>query len=162
MSEYLEVKDANNITRRLAGRYEGDLFVPQRDMVITDVPIAIPVDIQYQDLASPLPVTTGTRAETSLDAVTATGAGALVDLESARASHALQVTHTGSPTAVVVKLMGSLDGTTFTEIGEWDSATEANGATVFVTGKPSVFVRADLGTLTGGATPTVTAICAAV
>ena len=32
---YLEVRDANGVTRRLRGRYEGDEFVPENETVAT-------------------------------------------------------------------------------------------------------------------------------
>lgn len=98
----------------------------------------------------------------SLSAVTATGAGAAFALGAAKRTFGLQVTVTGAPTAAVVDLEGSLDGSTWDAIGTWSiGAGQASGDIVFVVDRPVLHVRANLTTLTGGTAPTVTAyICA--
>lgn len=96
----------------------------------------------------------------SLNAVTATGAGGELDLKVVRGKFGLQVTHTGAPTACVVALQGTIDGTNWFTLGSWSTLT--SGDIVFITDKPVLKVRANLTTLTGGASPTVSAWVAAV
>jgi hypothetical protein len=108
----------------------------------------------------------------SLAAVTGVGVGLILDVLVPRSVHTMQVTHTGGPTAVVVDLEGSLDRTNFRQMTRWDSATplvsgDMVTASVFagtgIRAYPAVsYVRANLITLTAGASPTVTAIIAGV
>lgn len=93
----------------------------------------------------------------SLDAAVAVGAGVALEVEGSR-SYALDVRSTGTPTAISVTLEGSLDGSNWETLG---SAATAAGITWSVD-TPVKFVRANLGTLTGGTTPTVTAVILAV
>lgn len=95
----------------------------------------------------------------SLDAVTATGEGTAASFGGhVRSTHAIQVSATGSPTGLVVKLQGSLNGTNWFTLATWDiTAPLASGDMLFVTGKPVNQVRADCTTLSGGTSPTVSA-----
>jgi hypothetical protein len=98
----------------------------------------------------------------SLSAATGTGAGAAQNWGAVRSNHALQVNLTGAPSAVNVNLEGSLDGVNWTTIGAWAIAGgQTTGQTVWFTGKAAIFTRANLSTLTGGTTPTVSAIIGA-
>lgn len=94
-----------------------------------------------------------------LNAADATGAGGAVLASPQNSNHTYQITITGTPTAVTVALEGSLDGDTWAAIdthvmsaGELSAAA----ALVFVTASPVQAVRANLTTLTGGTSPTVT------
>ena len=66
---------------------------------------------------------------------------------------------TGAPTGVSVTLQGSLDGTNWFILA---TSTSTTGDYQSVADKPCHFVRANLGTLTGGTAPTVTARIAGV
>lgn len=103
-------------------------------------------------------VFTGTRAHASLNAVTAVGAGNSIDLEFSYGKFTMQTKVTGAPTAVSVTLEGSLDGTTWTTLATSSSLT---GDQTYSVDKQQRFVRANLGTLTGGTAPTVTALIVA-
>lgn len=61
---------------------------------------------------------------------------------------------TGAPTTVSVTLQGSLDGVNWFVLATSSSTT---GDYQSVADKPVFFVRANLATLTGGTSPTVTA-----
>lgn len=106
----------------------------------------------------------GTPAMTSLSAVTANGNGTAFNMKTAARDYTLAVSTTGSPTGWSVQLQGSLDGTNWASIGA--AVTQATGSAAFgalsVTGAPWTQVRAVLSGLTGGTSPTVTAIVAAV
>lgn len=88
---------------------------------------------------------------TSLDAATATGAGAELSCLGAR-SYALDVRVTGAPTSFSVALEGTVNGTDWTTVG---TAATAAGLT-WAVDKPVARVRANLTALTGGTAPTVT------
>lgn len=77
------------------------------------------------------------------------------DLECVRAKHAIQTVVTGAPTAVSIKLQGSLDGANWYDLA---TSTSTTGDYQTAIDKPARFVRANLGTLTGGTAPTVQAI----
>ncbi|HZP55041.1 hypothetical protein [Actinocrinis sp.] len=105
-----------------------------------------------------LPVSSGSGPSTSLNAATATGPGAVIDLGVVRSSHTLQTTVTGSPTGVTVNLEGSLTAT-----GPWTTlatSTSTTGDVQTATGKAVRYVRANLTVLTAGTSPTVTALIA--
>jgi len=92
----------------------------------------------------------------SLDAATATGAGSVHGNEDTKVDHSLKVSTTGGP-SFTVALEGSLDGVVWTELGY------TNNTSLLVTGDyPVRYVRANLGALTGGSSPTVTAWVASV
>lgn len=96
----------------------------------------------------------------SLNAATATGLGTAIHLGVPREDHAMQVVFTGSPTAVKVLLWGSLDGTNYgsTPAATFDTADGlVSGDKIGVSESNFTHVLADLVTLTGGTTPTVTA-----
>ena len=101
---------------------------------------------------------------TSLAAVTATGAGTAIELSrfaSNTNSIGLYVSTTGSPTTVSITIeMSPDDGTTW-----YSLSGSALTATTFTCQNYSIppgasRVRARLGTLTGGTSPTVTALIA--
>jgi hypothetical protein len=97
-----------------------------------------------------------------LNAATATGAGTAVNLLTIKHKFGFQVSTTGSPTSVVCALQGSIDGTNWFTLATWNSATQSNGDIVFAIDVPVGHVRANLTTLSGGATPKVTAYVAPV
>lgn len=104
---------------------------------------------------------TGLPAYTGLNAVTVTGAGTSLNMGSSYSSFALQVTITGNPTQTVVWIEGSLDGTNWapTPLLKWDLTTpQVSADIVFVKDVPVQYVRANLKTLGGGSSPTVTAV----
>lgn len=103
-------------------------------------------------------VFTGNRPHASLNAVTGVGAGTSIDLEFAYRCFTMQTTVTGAPTAVSITLQGSLDGTNWFTLA---TSTSTTGDLQHVVDKPVRFVRANLGTLTGGTAPTVTALIVA-
>jgi hypothetical protein len=94
---------------------------------------------------------------TSLNAATATGAGSEFTASQAgdtRSGFTWTVVVTGSPTAVVVNLEGSIDG------ANWFTLDTCNATTSemrHVINKDVVSLRANLATLTAGTAPTVTA-----
>ena len=98
-----------------------------------------------------------------LSAVTSTGAGTAKDFHSNRLidKHVIQVDITGGPSAVTVLLEGSLNGTDFGIIGThaFTAADLTNTTAIFFdSDSPCLHVRVNLSVLTGGSTPTVTAI----
>jgi len=100
-------------------------------------------------------------AVTLLSAVTATGAGPIKLLPHLVKDHTVQVTTTGDPTAVTIDLEGSLDGVTWFQLFEniFDAGEITADAAIFhVLDAPVGYVRCNLTTLTGGTTPTVTAL----
>lgn len=95
----------------------------------------------------------------SLNAVTATGAGAQSRFGRARGLHTMQVTVTGAPVEALVNMEGSMDkGVTWGKMGTF-SLVNGNVSGDMVTAATNLqeLVRANLVTLTGGAAPTVTA-----
>lgn len=96
-----------------------------------------------------------------LDAVTATGAGSSWQVRSGATEHTLQLTCTGSPTSVAVIFEGSLDGSTWFPLAVhiWDSTEIANQAAMFhISSKFITYMRANVTTLTGGTSPTLTCL----
>ena len=87
-----------------------------------------------------------------LDAVTGVGAGNGRMTDKVFAHHGWQISVTGAPSAVSVTLEGSLDGSTWVVL---DTSTITTSEIRFVANKPVLFVRGNLGTLTGGTAPTV-------
>ena len=96
-----------------------------------------------------------------LDAVTTTGASTAKAFSKIVKSHTVQVTVTGSPTAVTVDLEGSLDNITFFQLDThpFNNGEIPSGKSMFhVINKPVRFVRLNLTKLTGGTAPTVTGL----
>lgn len=91
----------------------------------------------------------------SLNAVTVTGAGAVVAYDKPRRV-TMQVIVTGSPSGLEVDLEQSLDGTNFISIGNTSSPNNMTLASSF-----APYARANLVSLSGGTSPTVTAWLAA-
>lgn len=92
----------------------------------------------------------------SLDAATATGPGASRDLESLFRVITMAMSTTGSPSTVAIDLEGSHDGTNWFQL---IGGTPSQGAVSIGTHLVR-HVRANLKTLTGGSSPTVTATIA--
>lgn len=94
--------------------------------------------------------------EVSLDSVTTTGPGATVDLGRNYAHHTVVFWTTGNPTSLQVYLEISHDGQ------KWFPVNSGGGTPVGSTHADRVarYVRANLGSLTGGTSPTVTATVA--
>ena len=93
-----------------------------------------------------LPAASSTGAGASFgNALTPGGAGVLQNFT-------WQTVVTGGPASVSVTLEGSLDGTNWVTL---DTSTNTSGEIRGVSGKPVTFLRANLGTLTGGTAPTV-------
>jgi len=90
---------------------------------------------------------------------TAAGAGATEALTSPLSTFTMQTVVTGAPTAVSVTLEGSLDGSNWTTIA---TSTSTTGDQQYAVDKPQTYVRANLGTLTGGTSPVVTVYLAAL
>jgi hypothetical protein len=65
----------------------------------------------------------------------------------------LQIDISGSPTGVLVTLLGSIDGVNYYTIQTYNATT---GGLYFVSGFTARFVRTVLTTLTGGTAPAVT------
>jgi hypothetical protein len=106
-----------------------------------------------------LAVATGAGAMTSLNAVTATGNGTAFNLGTCHKDFGFQITTTGAPTAIAVQIQGSLDGANWSNIGNSQSAA---GLYAVSPSAPCTWVRAQLNTLTGGTTPTVTVLVCAM
>lgn len=92
-----------------------------------------------------------------LNGVTATGAGAAVDLGTVRWDHSIYTSWSSSPTNVTVYLEVSLDNVI------WRRATDENyadgvgeGTALSTVTVGARYVRARLNTLTGGTSPQVT------
>lgn len=94
-----------------------------------------------------------------LDAATAVATGATFSLSAVRRTFTLVTTVTGAPTGVSLTLEGSLDGSQWYVLA---TSTSTTGDAQFAVDKPARYVRANLGTLTAGTAPTVTAKFAAV
>jgi hypothetical protein len=90
----------------------------------------------------------------SLVAATATGAGATFDTGTIVATGVIQTIVTGSPSAVSCTLQASLNGSTWVTVA---TSTSTTGDFQYAVDKPARYFRANLGTLTGGTAPTVTA-----
>jgi hypothetical protein len=100
----------------------------------------------------------GPIAFTSLNAVTGTGAGGYPALNMPRSIHSMQVSFTGAPTAVIVNLEATINGTDWRVIATFDTGGgSVSGDILTVDEFPCLNVRANLTTLTAGASPTVTA-----
>jgi hypothetical protein len=97
----------------------------------------------------------------SLNAVTAVGAGTAIMFDTPKSDASIQVQTTGSPTDVEINIEGTLDGVHFDRLGVWATGGGGPGNIIGSTGKPVLGVRANLTTLTGGTSPTVTATVAA-
>lgn len=98
-----------------------------------------------------------------LDAATATGAGSDVNTYTVDSEtlglHSVQVNTTGSPTAVTVALEGSLNDDNYVALAthSFSAAEISAGYAMFhVVNKPVKHLRANVTTLTGGSSPTVT------
>lgn len=94
---------------------------------------------------------------TSLNAATTTGAGASKDLEEVLATHLAIVEITGNPSSVTIVLEGSHDGSRWVYLGQ---VANFNGVTAIAGAGAVRHIRANLTTLTGGTSPTVTATIA--
>lgn len=88
----------------------------------------------------------------SLGAAPSVQVGAAKDLEGVFGDHHLLVSVTGSP-SFTVQLEGSLDGVNWTSFGQASSGTFS----VILAGTLLRYVRANLVSLAGGSSPTVTA-----
>lgn len=98
----------------------------------------------------------GSRA-VSLAAVTGVGAGDEFGLlpffgGTIPSTYSWDVIITGGPASISVTLEGSLDGVNWFVL---DTSTSTSNALRHVVDKPVRYLRANLGTLTGGAAPTV-------
>jgi hypothetical protein len=93
----------------------------------------------------------------SLNAATVTGGGTAYDLGVCHGNWSMAVTVAGGPSGCAVQLQGSLDGTGWYSVG---SATSNTSGTAVATAAntPARYIRANLTTLTGGTSPTVTAL----
>jgi hypothetical protein len=93
----------------------------------------------------------------SLDAATAAGPGAVLDLGRVESEFTLAVFTTGSPSTCNVVLQGSHDGENWAGISGPASVGLNNSNSGFLVR----YVRADCTALSGGTSPTVTATIAA-
>jgi hypothetical protein len=104
---------------------------------------------------------------TSLNAATATGPGASRDLETVGGYHGMIAWSTGSPATAQVTLEGSHDGSNWVILGTGVNATGGPASLIVPSsstpGNPGLlvrYVRANLTSLSGGSSPTVTATIA--
>lgn len=91
--------------------------------------------------------------KTLLDAVTAAVDGTALKLSHAFLNHTWEIVVTGAPSAVNVKLQGSLNGTTWYDLAD---STTLTSEMKHLANKTVLYIRAKLVTLTGGSSPTVT------
>lgn len=86
----------------------------------------------------------------------AVGASSSQSLGQSVPQHGLQVTQqSGTVSAIKVELLGSLGNSTWFTIATWElggSGTQALGDIVFVTGKPVLFIRFNVVSISGGGT----------
>jgi hypothetical protein len=116
--------------------------------------LALAASLLFSALAVSQPLTyTSYSSQTLLAAVTVTGAGTTRQPGFAYKNHTWNTVITGSPTTVSVTLEGSIDGTNWFVL---DTSTSTSNEMRHVTNKPVTYLRANLGTLSGGSTPTVT------
>nr|BDD46000.1 hypothetical protein 10 [Gammaproteobacteria bacterium] len=97
---------------------------------------------------------------TLLNAASSTGTGVHCSLGEPRANHTVAVTITGAPSAVTIDLEGSLDGVNWVQLQThtFDAGELSDEKGMFHSVNTLVnHVRANLTTLTGGTSPTVTA-----
>jgi hypothetical protein len=98
-----------------------------------------------------------TAAMKLLSAATTTGDGPVFNLEFPQLAAAVQAEIAGAPTACVINVMALLDG------GTWDTLCVLDTSQGYVSGEISAIslpapirqVKGNLGTLTGGTTPSV-------
>lgn len=103
---------------------------------------------------------------TSLNAAASTGPGAAISFDEPKSKFAMQVTYTGSPSNVEVDFEGTLDGVSWTRLFVMQNQNgPIGGNNPIGTGNVlpvlAISVRANLVSLTGGTSPTVTATVAA-
>lgn len=102
-------------------------------------------------------------AHTLLNAAAVTGAGSTQRVSLIPSQHTVQATMGGGTvaTAVTLDLEGSLDDTTWVQLARHAFSAgdiSAEAAMFHVVDKPVKYVRANLITLTGGVSPTVTVL----
>lgn len=71
---------------------------------------------------------TETNPGTSLNAVTTNGAGSTLALDTVKSIHTIVVSYTGTPSSVRVNLEGSLDGSVWATLDEFDYASSSASA----------------------------------
>jgi hypothetical protein len=102
-------------------------------------------------------IKTGTTPTVSLNAAaSAPATGAVAPLRAGCNKSAMQVSFTGGSPTVVVNLKGSIDGTNYFTLATFNTSGNASGDIV-TSSTPVAYLRADLATLSGGSSPTVTA-----
>jgi hypothetical protein len=79
---------------------------------------------------------------TSLNAVTGDGAGTALSFEAVLHRHTMVVSYTGTPSSVRVNLEGSLDGTVWAVLDEFDYASSSASARTVIASV--AYVRANL------------------
>lgn len=88
-------------------------------------------------------------------AQTATGATSTLALSGVVAQHTVHLVTTGSPTGCTYRLQGSVDNSVWFNISDAD-ITCTSTITTFYANRPSLRIRGNLLTLSGGTAPTVT------
>jgi hypothetical protein len=91
--------------------------------------------------------------ETLLNAAKVTGTSQTLTLKKPFSTHAWHIVVTGSPSSVSVTLQGSIDGTNWTTL---DTSTTTTAEKRYAVNMPNIYIRSNLGTLSGGTAPTVT------
>jgi hypothetical protein len=141
---------------------------------VVDIASGKPLPVQLRSsagteigtVANPLQVTPqGGPSGLSLSGATAPGAGTAIDLKGARDKIAMQVSYTSNPTAIVVNLEITIDGTNWQQVATFNGGsggTDATGKIIASVGVPALQARANVTTITGGTSPAVTANIAAV
>jgi hypothetical protein len=119
--------------------------------------LATPVGGSPAPVFAKLSVGAGLPPLVGQNAAGTTGAGTVYDQGVCHGNFTVAVTVTGAPSGCAVQLQGSLDGTNWYSLGAATSNTSGTAA-VSVANSPARYVRANLTTLTGGTSPTVTAL----
>lgn len=101
-----------------------------------------------------------TNAVTTLNAVTANTTGTAIDAGSAQSNWTAVAVATGSPTAGVISLELSLDGTNWVSSGSTNSITAAGTYPIFSTGRTARYGRVSLYSLSGTISLTVKVMAA--
>lgn len=90
---------------------------------------------------------------------TATGVVGPVDLGACYSKFGMQTVVSGAPTSVSATLQGSLDGTHFFTLA---TSTSTTGDYQSIADKPARWIQVNLGTFTGGTSPTFQAFVGVV
>ena len=88
-----------------------------------------------------------------MNAKATTGDGTVVRLQNPYTNHTWVTVVTGGPSATSITLQGSIDGTNWAVL---DTTTTTTAEMRHIIYKPVLWIKANVGTLTSGTSPTVT------